>query len=247
MVEGRRQKYFFSHSFTSHIRRLNRIKHLMVDRVLTDDRTKIKNNIINHFQHLFKEELVTRPPIEDLEFGCISEEESIAVESEISEEEVVDAINDLEAVKAPDPNGYPIIFFKKCWSFLKEDVRITIAEFNTEGKINSLHYATFICLVPKKNHVESVLDLRPSIYKIISKVLATRLRILIPKIISETQFAYVEGRQIHDSILIASELVDSKIKDKTPGIICKIDLEKAFDRISWSYLQEILRKIRFLR
>ncbi|XP_026383511.1 uncharacterized protein LOC113279012 [Papaver somniferum] len=133
--------------------------------------------------------------------------------------EVIDAIKELGDVKAPGPDGYPIIFFKKCWSFLKEDVMKTIDEFNTKCKINSLHNATFISLVPKKNHVESVLDLRPislltSMYKIISKVLPRRLRFLMPKIISETQSAYVDGRKIHDSILIVNELVDSKIKEK---------------------------------
>lgn len=78
----------------------------------------------------------------------------------ISEEQILKAINDLEPVKASGLDGYLILFFRKYWSILKDNIMGTIAEFNTQGKISSLHNATFISLLHKKNHVESVFDLR---------------------------------------------------------------------------------------
>ncbi|XP_026378701.1 uncharacterized protein LOC113273153 [Papaver somniferum] len=112
LKEGGRNVSFF-HSMASSRRRQNMIKHLFIDGELTDDRHKIKSNIINHFENLFKENCPYRPFIDDLEFVHISEDEATSIERDISEDEVIDAIKELDAVKAPGPDGYPIIFFKK--------------------------------------------------------------------------------------------------------------------------------------
>jgi hypothetical protein len=63
-------------------------------------------------------------------------------------------------------------------------------------------------------------------YKIISKVLANRLKSVLGKVVSHSQTAFIKGRQILDSALVANECVDSRIRSETPGIICKLDLER---------------------
>jgi len=83
------------------------------------------------------------------------------------------------------------------------------------------------------------------IYKIISKVLANRFKLVLGKIISNTQNAFIGGRQILDSVLIVNECVDSQIRSGESGLLCKLDLEKAYDHMNWDFLLYLLQRCGF--
>ena len=105
-------------------------------------------------------------------------------------------------------------------------------------------------LIPKKQNVEDLKDLRPislvgGLYKILAKVLANRIKRVLGKVISPVQSAFVEGRQILDAVLIANEAVDSIIRRKESGIVCKLDIEKAYDHLSWEFLTQVMEKMGF--
>jgi hypothetical protein len=93
-------------------------------------------------------------------------------------------------------------------------------------------------------------DFRPislvgCLYKVLSKVLANRLRNVIGKVISENQSAFVKGRQILDGILIANEMVDDAKRNRKEMLLFKVDFEKTYDSVDWGYLDAVMSKMRF--
>ena len=84
-----------------------------------------------------------------------------------------------------------------------------------------------------------------SLYKLLVKVLANRIKKVMGKVISEPQYAFVEGKQILNVVLIANEAVDSRLKSNQGGVLCKLDIEKAYDHVSWKFLLAVLKKMGF--
>ena len=86
------------------------------------------------------------------------------------------------------------------------------------------------------------------VYKIISKVLANRLKKFLKEVIDESQSAFVSSRSITDNVLVAFETmhcIDQKRKGKEALMAVKLDMSKAYDQVEWSYLEAIMRKMRF--
>jgi hypothetical protein len=94
----------------------------------------------------------------------------------------------MDGNKAPGPDGFSMAFFQACWGVLKEDIRAVLADFHARGKFEKSLNSTLISLIPKVPGASELKYYRPislvsGIYKIISKVLANRLRLVMNSII----------------------------------------------------------------
>ena len=110
--------------------------------------------------------------------------------------------------------------------------------------------STFLILITKKRGAEELKDFRPislvgSLYKLLAKVLANRLKQAVGEVVSEYQHAFIQNRQILDAALIANEAVDSRLKVNIPRLILKLDIEKAFDHVNWDCLVSVMSKMGF--
>ena len=127
-----------------------------------------------------------------------------------------------------------------------------LSSLNSSSILKSINH-TFITLIPKVNNPERVsnfqlISLCNMIYKIVSKVIANRLKPMLHSIISDTQSVFIANRLITDNILIAFESLHH-MKNNCIGkkgfMALKLDMSKAYDRVKWIFLEKILLKMGF--
>ena len=183
----------------------------------------------------------------------VSDEMNEALIKTISVEEVKDAAMQMGGLKAPGPDDFSGIFYQSNWDTLARDVNDWISELMLGSMDPRKLNATHLVLVPKVQNPNSVSQFRPISlcnysYKVLSKVLANRMKHLIPDINSPSQNAFVAGRSIQDNIGIAHELFHflktRKARHKFElGV--KLDMHKAYDRVEWDFLMAVMEKLGF--
>jgi len=242
--EGDANSKFF-HGIMSSRRRKNTIPFFLVNGSLVEGVDNVRKVVYNHFSSHFQSTNVNRPSMEGLHFHTLSHVEGVSLIQPFLVEEVKSAVWDCENFKCPGPDGISFGFIKDFWDILKVDVMRFLLEFHRNGRLTKGINNTFIALIPKVDSPQRLNDFRPislvgSLYKILAKVLANRLRSVIGSVISDTQSAFIKGRQILDGILVANEIVDEAHWCKKDLILFKVDFEKAYDSIVWGYLDEVM-------
>lgn len=86
-----------------------------------------------------------------------------------------------------------------------------------------------------------------NVYKILSKLITDKLKSVMGKLVNKYQMAFLKGGQIMDAAPLVNELVDSRVKQKVTGILCKLDLEKAYEHVNWTFLLKVLKDMGFGR
>nr|XP_027071629.1 uncharacterized protein LOC113696407 [Coffea arabica] len=168
-----------------------------------------------------------------------------------SKEEVKSVIFAMDGGSAAGPDGFLGRFFTCAWDIVAEDVHAAVVSFFCGEVLPRSISSTSIVLVPKVQSPQDFTQFRPIslcnfINKVISKVLSDRLAWILPKIISPQQSSFVKGRHISDNFLLAQELISGIRRSNRGGnVVLKLDMAKAYDRISWVFLLQVLRRFGF--
>ena len=152
--------------------------------------------------------------------------------------------------KAPGPDGMNVLFCQRFWHVVGDTVVDAVLDFlNTGHMLLDINH-TYTVLIPKVKNPEKMSDFRPIslcnvIYKIISKVLANRLKQVLPNIISPIQSVFAPGCLITDNVLLAYETLHSMHCRKKGYMALKLDVSKAYDRVEWPFLQGVMQRLGF--
>ncbi|KAG7593815.1 hypothetical protein ISN45_Aa01g026030 [Arabidopsis thaliana x Arabidopsis arenosa] len=171
----------------------------------------------------------------------------------VTSEEIKKAVFSIRGDSTPGVDGMSAHFYQTYWDIVGPQVIDEVQRFFQSGILPSEWNFTQICLIPKKVNPSRMTDLRPIslcsvIYKIVSKILCARLKQFLPSLISATQGAFVVGRLISDNILLAHKMVHALRTNPhcdEDFIAIKTDMSKAYDRVEWNFLEELLLRLGF--
>lgn len=166
--------------------------------------------------------------------------------------EIQAALFQMSVDKAPGPDGFTTAFFQKYWHVAEKPVVESLLEvFRTSVLPMGLN-ESIICLIPKCQALETLNHFRPIsvcnvLVKIISKAIANRLKPMMHKLTGASQASFIPVRSTADNITAAQEVLHSlqRRKGTNGGFALKVDLEKAYDRVDWNFLREVLPFIGF--
>lgn len=180
-----------------------------------------------------------------LEYRCPDHTAALLIHP-ISEAEIKNVPFSMPSNKSPGPDGYPVEFYRAAWPIISRDFTVAIQSFFLYGFLPKGVNATTLVLIPKVQGAETLKDFRPIsccniLYKVISKVLANRIKVLLPELIEPNQCAFVKGRLLLENVVLATELVKNYHKDSiSPRSVLKLDISKAFDSVKWSFILDTL-------
>ncbi|XP_057451938.1 uncharacterized protein LOC130743727 [Lotus japonicus] len=249
---GDRNSKFF-HTATLIRRKRNKIEALIDENGnLLTDFDVLQDYTVNFFRHGFMDEGGASSLSTSCTFPAISVRAMNFIQAGFSGAEVKDAIFSMGPLKAPGPDGLQAVFFQSQWEHVGDTVtRFVLHCFDDSSQV-SLVNDTLLVLVPKVDAPERITQYRPIslcnvIYKTVTKMITNRLRRIMGDLVSPNQCSFVPGRHSSDNIVIAQEVFHSMrfLKRRLGWIAIKVDLEKAYDRLNWSFLHETLRLVAF--
>ncbi|XP_010462974.1 PREDICTED: uncharacterized protein LOC104743614 [Camelina sativa] len=221
---------------------------------------KKEEEIKTEAERHFPEFLQLIPPdfegstVEELErllpFRC-SVVDQQALTRVVSGEEIKKVLFSMLNDKSPRPDGFTSEFYKSTWELLGAEFVLAVQSFFAKGFLPKGINSTILALIPKKVSTMEMKDYRPIsccnvIYKVISKIIANRLKRVLPKFVSVNQSTFVKDRLLIENVLLTTELIKNYHKDSLSGrCAIKIDISKAFDSFQWSFLSKVLSAVQF--
>ncbi|WJZ90121.1 hypothetical protein VitviT2T_009290 [Vitis vinifera] len=215
---GRNTSYFHRMAAAHH--RINHMGRIKINGVWLSEEKEVREGVANAYKYLLIENSDWKADIERLQLEHISQQEAENLEHPFFEDEIHSALMEMNGDKVSGPDGFTMAFWQSCWVFVKEEVLDLFKEFHEQSVFIKSLNNTFL-------------------------VLANRLKKVIGKVVSLDQNAFVMGRRILDASLIANEVIDAWQKREEKGLICKLDIEKAYDSLNWQFFMKVMKKMGF--
>ncbi|GAU43908.1 hypothetical protein TSUD_88810 [Trifolium subterraneum] len=164
----------------------------------------------SYFDNLFKPRDGDHDPVLNLIQPRVTDDDNFFLTAPITKVEIQQALFQMHPDKSPGPDGFNPAFYQRFWEHCSDDIFSAASTWLERGYFPTSLNETNICLIPKCDNPTSMKDLHPIslcnvLYKMMSKVLANRLKCCLDKCVSQLQSAFVEGRSILDNALIATE------------------------------------------
>lgn len=250
LKEGDVNSSFFHKSIKLR-RRNNALSGLEWEENWVEDPIILKELVKDHFsKHFQKQRNAKMRLAHDFEVQRLGEEESDVLIRPFLEEEIKKVVWDCEGMKSPGPDGFNFEFYRACWSIIRRDLMRVVNEFHENGRLMRGCNTSFIVMIPKKEGACGLNQFRPisligSLYKLIAKALAYRLKPVMDKLIGDSQTAFLKGRYILDGVVVLNEAVEEARKSKKERLLFKVDFAKAYDTLDWNYLLDLMARMNF--
>ena len=181
---------------------------------------------------------------------ALTDHDKETCEGPISMEECRAALQSMGCNKAPSASGFNKEFILFFWDDLKEIIVRYVNEAYSTGQLFVTQRRGVLTLIPKPGDQKQMKNKRPIclldiVYKIIAKVLAMRLSVVIKKIVSPDQTGSIKGRNIQDNLRIIQDLIEYTNRDNIPGIMCALDFKSAFNSVEHNFLFHTLQVFGF--
>ncbi|GAU23341.1 hypothetical protein TSUD_237950 [Trifolium subterraneum] len=253
LKEGDMNTRFFHMSATAHSKKKKVTKLVADNGTEAHTQEELCEVAKNYFDNLFKPRDGDHDPVLNLIHPRVTDNDNFFLTAPITKVEIQQALFQMHPDKSPGPDGFNPAFYQRFWEHCSDDIFSAASTWLERGYFPTSLNETNICLIPKCDNPTSMKDLRPIslcnvLYKMISKVLANRLKCCLDKCVSQEQSTFVEGRSILDNALIATEVIHA-LKRKTQGrrgeLALKIDISKTYDKVDWGFLRGVMTKMGF--
>ena len=253
-VGDRCTKEFFEHH--TGIRRPIVINQLREGDKLLTSQSDMESHILKFYEQLYAKdeavELNSAAREDCLQFiqPHVTEEQNADLMRPLTLEEVTEAINQLPAEKSPGVDSIPAEFYQELWDDIDSDIFNFVEESMQQCFLADELNISKIALLPKSEDRIRIQNYRPisllnTLYKIVAKVYANRMKPLLHNWILPSQTGFVPNRCILDNVFLAFEAIAWTKESQQDLTMLLLDFEKAYDRVSWTFLREVMARMGF--
>ncbi|CAI7756781.1 unnamed protein product [Closterium sp. NIES-54] len=179
----------------------------------------------------------------------LQEADQMMLGREWSEQEVKEALKGLPVGKAAGQDRLPKELFEHSWELLGPAVMKEVKAFKTMARLSKTFTTAVTILLHKKGDRENLNNYRPitllSFYMPLAKVLANRIKAVLPRVISGNQFGFLLGRSLADAVSLVADTIDVAVEEDEDWLLLLVDFQKAYDSVSREYLFNTLENMGF--